>query len=278
MASGVHASNYFPSEFPSTCFSNISLILTSTLLTSLCCPHDSYPCVDIVAMGRGNSSQPSSTQFIAVDLAHPSQVAAAASVLAGQWYSGSKSSSSQSLPSGVDIVINNAGVFTGAPPGLIWATNSHAPILISRAITQVLYYSARFTTVTLFLFHLAGMDRGRSATQCKSAFSTRCPGWQPVGEEFPPRKEQCSSNRAAGTLRRLEQRPSVLWPSVFRQQTRPSAVHCAHVCSSLRSVADVEHAIAFLRAAQSSSIFCFFIRSECFPNVDVINCDCELFN
>ena len=67
-------------------------------------------------MGRGTSSHPSSTQFIAVDLAHPSQVAAAASVLAGQWYSGSKSSSSQSLP-GLDIVINNAGVFTGATPG-----------------------------------------------------------------------------------------------------------------------------------------------------------------
>jgi hypothetical protein len=67
-------------------------------------------------MGRGNSSQPSSTQFIAVDLAHPSQAAAAASILAGQWYGGSQSSSSESSP-GVDIVINNAGVFTGAPPG-----------------------------------------------------------------------------------------------------------------------------------------------------------------
>jgi NAD(P)-dependent dehydrogenase (short-subunit alcohol dehydrogenase family) len=65
-------------------------------------------------MGRGKSSQSSSTQFIAVDLAHPSQVAAAASTLADQWYGGSKSSSS--LP-GIDIVINNAGVFTGAPPG-----------------------------------------------------------------------------------------------------------------------------------------------------------------
>ncbi len=125
--------------------------------------------------------------------------------------------------------------------------------------------NARFTLVTLFLFHLAGMDRGRRAAQCKSAFSTRCPGWQQVGEEFPPRKEQCSSNRAAGTLRRLEQRPSVLWPSLFRQQTRPSAVHCPHVCSSLRSVADVEHAIAFLRAAQSSSIFCFFYAVNVFP-------------
>ena len=185
MASGVHASSYFPSEFLSTCFSNISLILTSTLLTSLCCPHDSYPCVDIVAMGRGNSSQPSSTQFIAVDLAHPSQVAAAASVLAGQWYSGSKSSSSQSLP-GLDIVINNAGVFTGAPPGLIWATNSHAPILISRAITEVISYSCQrpfHSCDTIFASSCRhGSRRKCSALQIRVlyALSRLAAGWRRV--------------------------------------------------------------------------------------------------
>ena len=129
VASGVHASSYFPSEFLSTCFSNISLILTSTLLTSLCCPHDSYPCVDIVAMGRGNSSHPSSAQFIAVDLAHPSQVAAAAALLAKKWYSDSVSSTSQSLP-GHDIVINNAGVFTGIDSGALFALSQLCNFLV----------------------------------------------------------------------------------------------------------------------------------------------------
>jgi NAD(P)-dependent dehydrogenase (short-subunit alcohol dehydrogenase family) len=165
-----------------------------------------------VAMGRGNSSQPSSTQFIAVDLAHPSQVAAAASVLAGQWYSGSKSSSSQSLP-GLDIVINNAGVFTGAPPGasicslvlhnfftqnlvfffiqsvgagLIWATNSHAPILISRAITEVISYSCQrpfHSCDTVFVSSCRhGSQQTCSAVQIRVlyALSRLAAGWRRV--------------------------------------------------------------------------------------------------
>jgi hypothetical protein len=79
--------------------------------------NDRYPCIDIVAMGRASSSQPlSCAEYIAVDLARPSQVAAAASLLAKKWYSDSVSSPFQS-PLGHDIVINNAGVFTGIDSG-----------------------------------------------------------------------------------------------------------------------------------------------------------------
>ena len=75
-----------------------------------------YACVDIVTMGRSNSSQPARCdQSIAVDFAHPDQVAAAAKTLVDLWFGVSKSSASQ-CP-GHDIVINNAGVFTGCDSG-----------------------------------------------------------------------------------------------------------------------------------------------------------------
>ena len=93
--------------------------------------NDRYPCVDIVAMGRANSSQPlSCAEYIAVDLAHPSQVAAAAALLAKKWYSDSVSSTSQSLP-GHDIVINNAGVFSGIDSGALFALSRLCNFLVA---------------------------------------------------------------------------------------------------------------------------------------------------
>jgi hypothetical protein len=69
-------------------------------------------------MGRSNSCRPAGCdQSIAVDFAHADQVATAAKALAGLWYGVSKSAASQ-CP-GHDVVINNAGVFTGCDAGTL---------------------------------------------------------------------------------------------------------------------------------------------------------------
>ena len=80
-------------------------------------PRGRYSCIDVVVMGRVDStvSAPCS-HSIAVDLADSKQVASAASTLAGKWYSDSNATSSPP-PLGLDIVINNAGVFSGHNSG-----------------------------------------------------------------------------------------------------------------------------------------------------------------
>jgi hypothetical protein len=79
-----------------------------------------YPCIDVVVMGRRlDSTIPAHrSHSIAVDLADSNQVAAAASALAGKWYSDSNATSPPPPP-GLDIVINNAGVFSGHTSGEI---------------------------------------------------------------------------------------------------------------------------------------------------------------
>jgi hypothetical protein len=92
-------------------------IFFQSIINSNLPPMARYHSVDIVAMGRTNSCQPSlCTQSIAVDLAYPSQVVAAASLLASKWYCVSDSSPLQHAP-GIDIIINNAGIFTGRDAG-----------------------------------------------------------------------------------------------------------------------------------------------------------------
>jgi NAD(P)-dependent dehydrogenase (short-subunit alcohol dehydrogenase family) len=75
--------------------------------------------VQIVTMGRAQPRlAPLSAHSISVDLADPNQVDAAARTLANRWYGVSNSSSLPRSP-GLDIVINNAGVFSGSDSGAL---------------------------------------------------------------------------------------------------------------------------------------------------------------
>jgi NAD(P)-dependent dehydrogenase (short-subunit alcohol dehydrogenase family) len=103
-----------------------------------------YPSVDILTLGRHTGANPT----IYVDLADVNLVYQAAKNISSSWYG------RKLLSPGIDIVINNAGVFTAATPKDVWITNFISPSLITEEVTRsfsgakAIGRSLRFVQVT----------------------------------------------------------------------------------------------------------------------------------